>query len=915
MNRFLLVLFTFTLSLGYGQKYADKDYYLVDKLPYDELSETSKTFVDHYIGYYHQYTDELYKISTVNEIVRQCWDVKVWPLYNKWVQEKTNEILQRENLSDSLRRIYNQFNIGTVYYEGWGYYEKADYTNAIASFATCRDRYEAIGDIQGAANSIDNIGSVYSTIGEYAIALEYHVEGLKLREQINDTLGLGASYNAIGIIHMSHGDYFRAIEDFEKAAEFHVQVGFWSGVSNEYSNIGKILTDLEDYEQALEFHLESFEIKKNLEDKQGMSITLSAVAQICLITGDTTLAIEYTNAAMHLAEEIGDQRVIAANMSFLGFIHFLQGDYKNGTQHCKKALKIAQEIGGRKETQGIMTHLFLGYLWQEKYDEAEPYMFELLDMRREDIKVNFAVLSEQQKGLYFKTMEEEFQNLYAYGNIRKASKPEITTTLYNNTLLLKGLLLQSTTAMRQAILNSNDPYLISKYEEWMMLKTEIADAYAKGLPTKNLEKVANEIEQELVKKSAAFDQYQTQRNHQWTDIKAQLKDGEAAIEFIRFPLNLGDPNSPLVYSALILKSDSEYPLLVDLCKEEDLQQLLGQIRSTNMTYVTDIYGTAEQQDQTLSNLIWEPIKSSLIDIEKIYFSADGLLHKIAFSAIRIDENNFLSDRFELMQVGSTAALLSEQTFEFSSNHTATLFGGVKYSTDTSEHVIWNYLLGTLEEIDSIKNILSDQTNINYFAGYEASEKNFKEVASKSNILHIASHGFFYPDPTLVRKEVKVEMEEENPEFRGGASNYGIWNFVNNENPLMRSGLALAGANDAWQRDVFAKGEDGVLAAQEVANLDMSQTELVVLSACETGLGDIKGTEGVYGLQRAFKMAGVRYLIMSLWQVPDEETAEFMMLFYKNLAKLKDIRQAFNEAQRLMRQKYDPYYWAAFILVE
>jgi len=132
---------------------------------------------------------------------------------------------------------------------------------------------------------------------------------------------------------------------------------------------------------------------------------------------------------------------------------------------------------------------------------------------------------------------------------------------------------------------------------------------------------------------------------------------------------------------------------------------------------------------------------------------------------------------------------------------------------------------------------------------------------------------------------------------------------------MRSGIVLANANDVWHRDPLAEGEDGILTAAEVALLDLRNTKLVVLSACETGLGDIKGSEGVYGLQRAFKMAGVKHIIMSLWKVPDKETAEFMTLFYKNLIKLKDIPVAFQNTQKVMRVKYDPYYWGAFVLIE
>ncbi|MCB9224965.1 MAG: CHAT domain-containing protein [Crocinitomicaceae bacterium] len=915
MNRLLFALILLLASSSYAQKYANKKQYLVDKLEYNELSETSKTIVDHYIGYYHAYTDELWKVSAIYELIRNCWDEKVWPQYNDWMRSTTNEILKRDNLADSLRFTYNQFNIGTYYYEGWGHFGNGDYYKAIASFQYCYDRYIEIEDPQGAANAIDNIGSMYSTLGELAIALEYHVQGLKIREEIHDTLGLGASWNAIGIVHMSHGDYFQAIEDLEKSADFHMKAGYMAGVATAYSNLGSILSSLQDYPQSMEFHIEAYKIREALEDKHGMILSLNALTPICIMAEDTALAIDYVNYQYQLAEEIGDKRGIAGAYTESAHIYFLKDKYEEGEKQAREAIKIAEEIGDQNLLRASLQELFLGYLYWGKYDKADPIVTQLINMRHRDIKINFAILAEQQKEMYFNTMEGEFQNLYAYGHLVVEQNPEITIRLYDNTLLLKGLLLQSTSAMREAILSSNDAKLIEQYDKWIDLKTQIADAYAKGLDTEQLEKDASTLEQELVKSSSAFNAFQTGKMRSWKDVQARLNENEAAIEFIRYPLEIGNDYSPMVYSALVIKKDSKTPELIDICMEEDLQNVLGKVRTNDITFVNEVYGKKEGADQEISKLIWEPLKGSMDDISKIYFAPDGLMHKVAFSAIKIADDKFMSDQFELVQMGSTAELLSDDKFEISGETVATLFGGVKYSTDSSEHVIWNYLPGSLEEIDSIKSIISKDMKVNYFVGNDASEGNFKQSANSSNILHIASHGFFYPDPEVIRQEVKVEMDETDLAFRGGSSNYGIWNFVNNENPLMRSGLALAAANDAWQRDVFAKGEDGVLSAQEVSNLNMSNTELVVLSACETGLGDIKGSEGVYGLQRAFKMAGVRYLIMSLWQVPDAETAEFMTLFYENLFQLKDIRGAFSKAQAEMRAKYDPYFWAAFVLIE
>jgi CHAT domain-containing protein len=177
----------------------------------------------------------------------------------------------------------------------------------------------------------------------------------------------------------------------------------------------------------------------------------------------------------------------------------------------------------------------------------------------------------------------------------------------------------------------------------------------------------------------------------------------------------------------------------------------------------------------------------------------------------------------------------------------------------------------------------------------------RDTVKSPDILHIATHGFFFSDP------------EKRKDQRFGEENAFKWN----ENPLFRSGLALSGANAAWSgQPTPGNIEDGIATAYEISHLNLSNTKLVVLSACESGLGDIKGSEGVYGLQRAFKMAGADYLLVSLWQVPDKETVEFMDLFYKSWLSGKTIHEAFAKAQKKMRKKYkEVYKWGAWVLVE
>jgi len=296
------------------------------------------------------------------------------------------------------------------------------------------------------------------------------------------------------------------------------------------------------------------------------------------------------------------------------------------------------------------------------------------------------------------------------------------------------------------------------------------------------------------------------------------------------------------------------------------------------------------------------------------------------------ENKFLFDIYNLKTLNSTREIISQNKPLFiNPEFTCSIYGGIQYDLDANKLIInankykdndkiqlianvektepnlfnrsgvWNYLGGTLVEAETInKELQNFKISTTLFTGENANEESFKSLSSKSpTIIHIATHGFYIAD----NKSKNTDLEAGN-------------SFKNNKNPLFRSGLIMAGVNRAWTGKKAIEGvDDGILTAFEVSNLDLSNTKLVVLSACETGLGDINGSEGVYGLQRAFKMAGVQYMITTLWEIQDQVTVEFMNVFYQKWLKGKDIHDAFKLAQEEMRKKYEAIYWAAFVLVE
>ena len=323
-------------------------------------------------------------------------------------------------------------------------------------------------------------------------------------------------------------------------------------------------------------------------------------------------------------------------------------------------------------------------------------------------------------------------------------------------------------------------------------------------------------------------------------------------------------------------------------------------------------------------------------VNKVYYSPSGLLHRINLDAIPIDQDVILSDRYDLSELNSTRQLVIPNSNEVK-NNLAVLYGGlifdfdsttmnndIVYATSSRNAVSlnksdsmsinrsgsWNYLLGTEREINSLERIMRTAgMEVLTKKAYDGTEESFKNIgkigAISPRILHIATHGYFYSDQ---RKHGQESTSHDQIESE----------FKKSDQPMLRSGLIMSGGNAAWEGKQPNPGqEDGVLTAYEISQMNLSNTELVVLSACETGLGDIQGHEGVYGLQRAFKIAGVKYLIMSLWQVPDKQTSLLMTTFYKKwLEEKMTIPDAFRAAQKQLRDNgLDPYNWAGFVLVK
>lgn len=774
-------------------------------------------------------------------------------------------------------------------------------------------------DYAGAANTL---AGFYRVVGNYERAEPLYVEALNLRKEILGTKHpeYAASLNNLAILYAGMDNYEKAESLYVEAIEIYKEVlgENHPDYANSLNNLALLYSKTDKHKKAESVYLEAIKIQKNVlgEEHPGYANSLNNLA--------------------YLFDKIGH--------------------YEKAEQLFKKSANINKKVLNQNHPYYTNPLYNLGVLYTRTgaYEKAEPFYIEANKILNQRITQLFSFMSEKEKSALMKIQNYNLDLFNSFCLKYKSNNRAITEHSYNNALTYKGTLLRSSRRVRENILKSTDSSLINTYNEWVSVKLKLSNLNSGSrsdteVEIVSLEEKANQLEKDLTRKSQEFNDIQKDKKIIWQDVRANLKTDEAAIEFIHFDYFNKDWTDSTLYCALILRADYENPEMVYLFEEKELEKIVKRPENaSDINFIKQLYAWDKKKQtatsdtkykgKSLYNLIWNPLDSLLRGIKTIYLAPSGFLHKISFAAIPYSDTNILSDKYQINYVSSTREIkLKKKTYNFiEKENYARIYGGISYDFDSvkiaeltksykeTENEIfesnysfadnwnlrggsWLYLHGTLSEARKISRLF-EEINIKtqFFSEQEATEETFKNLSEHQSpiVIHFATHGFFFPD---VDKRQKSNYNLRTTESKV---------FEYSDNPLFHSGLVMAGANHAWKGEKLIAGiEDGILTAYEVSNTNLSNTQLVVMSACETGLGEIKGSEGVYGLQRAFKMAGVDRIIMSLWQIPDYQTVQLMEQFYSNWLGGKNIREAFNFAQKEMRKEYDVYYWAAFVLID
>lgn len=788
--------------------------------------------------------------------------------------------------------------------------------------------------------SVNNLALIYCKMSNYAKAEPLHIQALDIIKKVQ-----GKEHPVYAIALISLASLYSNMGNYAKAEPLNIQAldiikkalgEEDSDYALSLNSLALLYKDMGNYAKAEPLFIKALAIRKRLvgENHIEYAVSLNNLALLYNDIGEFTKAEQFYIQALNIIKNVlgeNNPQYVTSLNNIAALYNDMGNEYK-AEQLYIQSIDIIKKILGEEHSYYTTSLLNLALLHFKSgnYNKAEPLFEQELGIINKNWKSYFSFLSENESSVFLEqnlfVMEIPLSFLFVSHNAG------LITYLLDFNLMIKNLLISNNNFLEEAASKNLDTRVSNQWEQYKTLRLQISKKLQKSISDQDnlniLKEEAEVLEKKLMQKLPEFLNSITNNKLTWRDIKSKLKPDELAVDFVSFRYYDKHWTDTTMYAAFLIRSDWTEPKFVNLFREEELSVLFE--NANNSLGINELYNS----NNSLYNLIWHPMDSLLTGVKKVYVSPSGLINRVSLSAIPVPEGGHLNDRYDIQVMGNLRVLAEKKSIT-STPSTSILFGGIDYdnepmvTTTTTGNNFglmdstlrslrggkWTNLVGTAEEISHIQKIYSTNGITNrVYSKNNASEEIFKSIGNGNNptpsILHIATHGFAFS--TL---ENRPNNSDKLMQLSTGPDKSNVFKLTTD--PLTRAGLVLAGGNKVWSTgDTYPNKEDGILTAREISNMNLRACTLATLSACETGLGEIKGSEGVFGLQRAFKIAGVQHLIVSLWKVPDRETSEFMETFYNNwLTNKIPLREAFRKTQQLMSKKYKPYQWAAFVLVE
>ena len=733
-------------------------------------------------------------------------------------------------------------------------------------------------------------GHIESSINNYREALIYFFYALQMCEEDND---YGVNYmlliNNIASVYMLKGELLHAKLFMDEAIEY---------IEKENGDIYKIKED-EFYIFLNQYGM----IYDALKDYKKAESCYRHIIKNCEQTQMSSKAYQF--ALNNLSTMLMKQNRWNESINFLLEIDKISNDNDNYI---------------------FLQNLALNYLFINKYRQAIEQTNLMNEVAYSNLGYIFSHFTELEKENYWNTKSMELlyiDNLIAY----KTMDSDARSLAYNNIINSRNLQMTNAKLISECVSQSKDDNLKNEYALYKKLRGQLAFKTTKE-KRDSLRALVNEYERNVINSIDNIGELLKDKLGTWEDIRDVLDENEYAIEFTHIPLMDTYPIVEAHYGAYIIGKEYKSPRIVLLDIVDSVESVIVNDNPDEL-FINNLY--SKKINRTVYDMIWKTIKPYLKENCTVYYSPTSFLSYLNMEVLEDEGGNRLADLYKMRRVSSTAKIGEVKKRGKEKYKSAVVYGNIKYD-ETKENMVaesekydsftgveidnemvlrsmnergkWGNIPATKDEIyDVAKTLRSKKTNVDIRELSAASEESFKFLSGCSpDIIHLATHGFVIDTPDKAHDNKFV-----------ASTNI----YSSKEAYMMWTGLLMAGANNVWTGQFDVNNvEDGILTAEEISQLDLSNTKLVVMSACETGRGKVDPIDGVLGLQRAFKKAGAKTIVMSLWKVNDEATSLMMSCFYRYLSNGKERHEALELARKNVEKEYpDPFYWAGFIMLD
>lgn len=782
---------------------------------------------------------------------------------------------------------------------------------------------DATSDLQTKYTYYNQKGNEARNLGQYGIAEQWYLRGKDIAE-CADTKSVSAnkhlSYSNLRNLYAAIGRYNDALLYAKKAIEeFQAHTPMGDATYNmpymALADIYRLMSDKENCYRSLD---KIFKTASRIVDAKELYHLYTTRGRCHFAFKNYQSALnDYKKTDELLATKYpqtdGDR---IALLALIGGVEHQLGNYAESEQYYRKYAEYTKTLYGEKSLEHINAQIYLanaeGFAGNVTYG-CNDYAAAVLQLKAL-MKQHIPYISSTEREGLWNPLSSLFTMMTPYALEAKQTQTAFTKNCYDALVMSKSFLLESERSMYDVIKRMGTSEDMRNYTTLASMKNQVKvwekDYNANADSILSVSRKISRLENLLANRCKGYSDGTDFMDVDYDAVKHALGQNEVLIDFTDFI----SQTQGRKYAAYIINKVQDYPQLKSLFTERQIDSL-GIVRP-DMFYDKDYAHDVLQ-------LLWEPLKTNIPVGTTIYYVPSQLLFQISLESLPLADGTLLGNHYNFVRLSSARELVKMKSKSNSNKaNTAVLYGGLQYDLETTAMAeeskkynlsnllalrgeiargdsVFHDLQGSKEEILKIEDLLKrNKWQVSSYMGKNGTEESFLNMHGKSpKLLHLATHGFYY-----------TPNRAENVDYLKGYTD-----------AMSLSGLVLSGGNAALLGKPLPKGVlGGILSANDIARLDLSNTDMVVLSACQTGQGKAT-SEGLYGLQRAFKKAGVGTIVMSLWSVSDKTTSEFMIAFYECLVNPHNAwnkRKAFEEAKQIIRKKHpDPYYWAAFVMLD